>query len=738
MNQDAINALVRGDHGDPFSLLGEHITDQGSFVRILRPNAKEITLLHNGKRTPLKRVREEGLFEGHAPALSERYQVEEINHHGDKVTFYDPYTFNSQLGEMDLYLLHEGRHLHSYDKLGAHIRTIDGVTGVHFAVWAPNAYRVSVIGNFNGWDSRVHPMLLHHDAGIWELFIPGVQEGALYRYHVRSRQRNFQAEKSDPFAFYGELRPGNASIVHNIDGYEWGDAAWMEQRANTSALRKPMSVYEVHLGSWKRTADHQWLTYRELADQLVQYVKDMGYTHIELMPIAEHPFDGSWGYQVTGYFAPTSRYGKPQDFMYFVDQCHQNGIGVILDWVPAHFPKDGHGLAYFDGTALYEHADPRKGEHPDWGTFIFNFGRNEVKNFLISNALFWLKYYHIDGLRVDAVSSMLYLDFSRKAGEWLPNKYGGNENLEAIEFIKESNSIIHQEAPGAITIAEESTAWANVSRPVYIGGLGYTFKWNMGWMHDTLEYLKIDPLYRRYHHNKMTFAMMYAYAENFVLSLSHDEVVHGKGSLINKAPGDWWQKFATIKTLFGYHYSQPGKKLNFMGAEIGQWNEWSEARSLDWHLLEFPTHSKLQQWVRDLNHFYRSEPALWELDNDPRGFEWIEPNDADNSTFSFIRYAEDREDFVVFACNFTPVPRLGYRIGVPQAGTYLERLNSDSLHYGGGNVGNKGAVNTDAQPFHKYPQSLSVNVPPLGVVLLKWQRPPQAQETADAGATDGA
>ncbi|MCA9885784.1 MAG: 1,4-alpha-glucan branching protein GlgB, partial [Anaerolineae bacterium] len=483
-----------------------------------------------------------------------------------------------------------------------------------------------------------------------------------------------------------------------------------------------MSIYEVHLGSWRRDEDDEWLTYRELADQLVTYVVDMGYTHIELMPVAEHPFDGSWGYQVTGYYAATSRYGSPQDFMYLVDQCHQSGIGVILDWVPAHFPKDGWALSYYDGTHLYSHEDPRQGEHPDWGTYIFNYGRNEVRNFLIANAVYWMKEFHIDGLRVDAVSSMIYLDFSREDGQWIANQYGSNENLAAIDFLKEANAVIHAEAPGAITIAEESTAWPMVSRPTYVGGLGFTFKWNMGWMHDTLFYMQKDPVYRRYDHNKLTFSLMYAFSENFVLSLSHDEVVHGKGSLMGKMPGDWWQKFASLRLLFGYQYTHPGKKLNFMGAEIAQWAEWSEARNLDWHLLDFETHSELQRWVRDLNKLYKNEAPLYELDVAPEGFEWIEANDAENSVFSYIRYARDREDFIVVVCNFTPVIRYNYRIGVPESGFYEELLNSDAEFYGGGNIGNEGGRHSEPWHWHNFEHSMSLTLPPLSIVLLKKQR----------------
>ncbi|MFN8530465.1 MAG: 1,4-alpha-glucan branching protein GlgB [Anaerolineae bacterium] len=724
----AVSALVAGDHGAPFDILGAHDLGDGRVViRAFRPSAVGLAALvgESKTRVPMKRVRDEGIYEAvvSEPFAGLRYQLEERTAAGVTRTIFDAYAFKPVMGELDEYLFRSGKHLNAYDYMGAHLTSINGVEGTRFAVWAPNAFSVSVIGDFNGWDGRFHPMMKHDTTGIWELFIPGVKEGALYRYRVRSMHMGYRADKSDPYAFTSEVRPNNASIVTNLDSYTWQDGEWMTARAaSKNELDQPMSIYEAHLGSWKRGVDNRWMSYRELAEQLVPYIKDMGYTHIELLPVAEHPFDASWGYQVTGYFAPTSRYGSPADFMYFVDQCHQNGIGVILDWVPAHFPKDGHALAFFDGTHLYEHADARKGEHPDWGTLIFNFGRNEVRNFLIANALFWLKKYHIDGLRVDAVSSMLYLDFSRKAGEWLPNEYGGNENLEAVSFVREANVIIHQEAPGAMTIAEESTAWAMVSRPVYIGGLGFTYKWNMGWMHDTLEYVEKDPVYRRYHHNKLTFSLIYAFNENFVLSLSHDEVVHGKGSLINKIPGDWWQKFATLRVLYGYQWTHPGKKLLFMGQEFGQWREWSEARGLDWDLLGYDTHQGLQRWMRDLNHVYQGQPALFQHDFDPSGFRWINADDADNSIFAYIRYADDPSDFVVVVANFTPVVRSGYRIGVPEAGRYVELLNSDSSHYGGGNVGNSGGVQTEASPAHGLPHSITLTLPPLGILLLKVER----------------
>ncbi|MCB9436673.1 MAG: 1,4-alpha-glucan branching protein GlgB [Anaerolineales bacterium] len=726
IHPDAIQSLINSDHGSPADLLGAHPTDGNAIsYRTFRPTAEALVLIveETGERHPMNRLHPAGFFELTLEGEQLRFHYEAQTFDGRTETFYDPYIFPRQLTAYDLHLLGEGRYLYSYEKFGSHLLEVDGVVGTSFAVWAPNAYRVSVIGDFNDWDSRTHPMILHGVSGVWELFIPGVVAGMTYKFDIRSRFMGFRAEKADPYAFQTELRPRTASVVTDMSSYSWQDTAWMEQRASRSPLDQAMAIYEVHLGSWRRKNGYEWLSYRELADALVSYVSDMGFTHIELLPVAEHPFDGSWGYQVTGYYAPTSRFGTPDDFKYFVDQCHQHNIGVILDWVPAHFPKDGFALSFFDGTHLYEHADVRKGEHPDWGTYIFNYGRNEVRNFLISNALFWMKEYHIDGLRVDAVASMLYLDFSRKAGEWLPNEYGGNENIEAIQFLREFNSVVHSEAAGAMTIAEESTAWPMVSRPTYIGGLGFTFKWNMGWMHDVLKYMQKNPVFRRYHHNQVTFSLMYAFSENFVLSISHDEVVHGKGSMIGKMSGDWWQKFASLRLVWGYQYTHPGKKLNFMGAEFGQWAEWSEERSLDWHLLDLPTHASLQQWVRDLNAFYQSQPCLYEQDFDYHGFQWIEPNDSDQSVFTYMRFAKDTDDFIVVACNFTPVPRYNYRVGVPKWGFYKEVLNSDGEVYGGGNLGNYGGLHTDAVPTHQQTQSLSLTVPPLGIVVLKWEKP---------------
>ena len=599
--------------------------------------------------------------------------------------------------------------------MGAHVVEVEGVRGIRFAVWAPNALVVSVVGDFNEWDTRRHPMRAR-DGGVWEIFMPGLGEGATYKYFVKSRLLGYQVLKADPYAFAAELPPKSASIVASLDGYQWGDAAWMEERARKDQLKAPVSVYEVHLGSWLRGPGNHCSPTASWP-KLGRLRCEDGFHHIELLPMMEHPFSGSWGYQVIGYFAPTSRFGTPDDFRYFVDRCHQAGIGVIVDWVPAHFPKDAHGLAFFDGTALYEHADPRKGEHHDWGTLIFNYGRNEVRTFLISNALFWLKEYHIDGLRVDAVASMLYLDYSRKAGEWIPNQYGGNENLEAIDFLRRFNELAHK-VPGAITIAEESTAFSGVSRPVYLDGLGFTMKWNMGWMHDMLHYFSTDPVYRKYHHNNITFSLLYAFTENFVLPISHDEVVHGKRSLIDKMPGDEWQQFANVRAFLAYMYGHPGKKLLFMGAEIGQYEEWNHERGLRWDLLEYTMHRQLRQFVEDLNLFYRTHPALYEVDFHWTGFEWVDFHDMENSVIVFLRRPQSGNPPLLFCCNFTPVPRTGYRVGVPDAGLWREILNSDSAAYGGSNMGNGGFVLSEPVQHQGHGQSLVVTLPPLAVVVF--------------------
>ncbi len=626
----------------------------------------------------------------------------------------------SWLSDFDTYLISEGTHERSYDKLGAHLVNFDGRDGIVFAVWAPNASQVSVIGDFNGWDDTQHPMF-SSDSGIWTIFIPGLPEYTVYKYRVTSAKGE-KFDKSDPYGFAMELRPNTGSVAINLDSYQWQDREWMEQRARHQSLDSPISIYEVHLGSWRKLPDEQWgsryLSYRELADTLIPYVLDLGYTHIELLPIAEYPFDGSWGYQVLGFFAPTSRFGTPHDFMYFVDQCHLNGIGVILDWVPAHFPKDGAGLNYFDGTHLYAHADPRQGEHQDWGTMIFNYGRNEVRSFLISNALFWLDKYHIDGLRVDAVASMLYLDYSREDGQWLPNRFGGRENLDAISFLRKTNEVVHGVYPGILTIAEESTSWPMVSRPTYLGGLGFSLKWNMGWMHDTLSYMSKDPIHRRFHHNQMTFGMLYAFHENFVLPISHDEVVHGKGSLINKMAGDEWQKFANLRAYLGFMWSYSGKKLLFMGCEFGQWQEWNHDKGLEWEALNAETHKGVQRFVRDLNAVYRHAPALYENDFDWSGFSWINANDSDNSVLSFVRRAKNSDDFLIIICNFTPLVRHDYRIGVPGHCGYRELINSDLGIYGGSNVSNTELHSTPEQAFGM-DHTLILTLPPLSTLILQ-------------------
>jgi 1,4-alpha-glucan branching enzyme len=634
---------------------------------------------------------------------------------------------SSILSDFDLYLFGQGKHHRIYEKMGAHACTVNGVAGVNFAVWAPNAQTVSVIGDFNGWQHAAHPMHQRHiDLGVWECFIPGLQVGALYKYAVYSRYNNYVVEKSDPYGFAAELRPKTASIVADIHRHQWQDEAWMQERAQHQQLSSPISIYEVHLGSWRRVVEesggNRFMTYRELAHALAPYVKELGFTHVELLPITEYPYDGSWGYQVTGYFAPTSRYGSPEDFQYFVDFLHQQGIGVLLDWVPAHFPKDEHGLGYFDGTHLYEYADPRKGEHKEWGTYVFDYGRPEVRNFLIASALFWLREYHIDGLRVDAVASMLYLDYSRKAGEWVPNRYGGREHLEAIDFLRQFNEAVYAEQPGTLTIAEESTAWPMVTRPTYTGGLGFSMKWNMGWMHDMLDYMSLDPIYRRYHHNNITFSLMYAYNENFVLPLSHDEAVHGKGSLLSKMSGDTWQKFANLRALYGFMWGHPGKKLLFMGGEFGQWQEWNFAQSLDWHLLQPPSdahHARLRDYLGDLNQLYREESALSLLDYDAAGFSWIDVHDSDNSVVSFMRKSKKKHETLVFVCNFTPVPRYGYRLGVPYAGEYYEVINSDATRYGGSGIENKQPMPSAPIYWQNCPHSLLLTLPPLATVILK-------------------
>jgi len=727
LSKEQLDSILSADQHDPFGLLGAHVVTRDGrrqvVVRAFLRDAKQVAVAetYDGQLVwPMQRVHEHGLFEVLIPERQEvfRYELQIEDHQGGRRVTRDPYSFLPILGELDLHLFNEGNHMRLWEELGAHVVTVDGCAGVHFAVWAPNARRVSVVGDFNGWDGRWHMMRTLGASGVWELFVPGLGSGEKYKFEIKTQQGNLRL-KTDPMGFYNELRPATASIVWDINRYQWGDAEWLAARAKRDPLRQPVSIYEVHLGSWRRGEDNRCMTYRELADALLDYVTQMGYTHIELLPVAEHPLDESWGYQISGYYAVTSRYGTPEDFMYLVDRCHQCGIGVIVDWVPAHFPKDDYALRWFDGTALYEHADPRKGEHQDWGTLIFNYGRNEVRNFLIANALFWFDRYHVDGLRVDAVASMLYLDYSRKAGEWLPNKYGGNENIEAIEFLKRTNEIVYGKFPGILMIAEESTAWPGVSRPVHLGGLGFGYKWNMGWMHDMLDYFGRDPVHRKYHQNNLTFGLLYAFFENFILVLSHDEVVHGKRSLLNKMPGDDWQRLANLRLLYAYMFGHPGKKLLFMGGEFGQWKEWDSRHSLDWHLLEYEPHRVIQRFVRDLNHLYRSEPALWELDHAHEGFEWIDFHDAENSVVSFLRRAKPGGEPLIWVFNFTPVVRRDYRVGVPADGFYRELLNSDGKIYGGSNVGNAGGVTAEAVPQAGRPFSLKLTLPPLAAVVFK-------------------
>jgi 1,4-alpha-glucan branching enzyme len=711
--------IATARHHDPFSVLGKHQVDGHDLVRAYLPQADEVAIAEGN--IPLQRISDTDLFEwrGSPGTVPDHYHLT-WRDAGHEHIAHDPYSFPPQLSDFDLHLFGEGRHRHAYRILGAHVHDVDEVSGILFAVWAPNAERVSVVGDFNHWDGRRHPMRVRGGSGVWELFLPDLEPGSLYKYEIRNRETGDISLKSDPYAQSFEMRPRTASIITAPSGYTWNDKDWMAQRASADWQHAPMSVYEVHPGSWQRGPEGEFLSYRQLADSLVTYVREMGFTHIELLPVTEHPYDPSWGYQTTGYFAPTSRYGSPDDFRYFVDACHQNGIGVLLDWVPAHFPKDAHGLARFDGTALYEHADPRRGEHLDWSTLIYNFGRNEVRNFLISSALFWLQELHLDGLRVDAVASLLYLDYSRNEGEWIPNQYGGRENLEALDFLRELNVAVHEEQPGILMIAEESTSWPQVSRPTWTGGLGFDMKWNMGWMNDTLEYMHEDPLYRRYHQQKLTFSMLYAFTENFLLPFSHDEVVHGKQSMLNKMPGDEWQRFANLRALYTYMFCHPGKKLLFMGTEFGQGQEWISTQTLDWYVLDYPFHQGVQRLVMDLNRVYRQTTALHRYEFDWQGFEWIDCNDSDNSVLSFIRRADDA--FVVVLVNLTPAPHAGYRIGVPRAGEYREIFNSDSSWYAGSNTGNGGSpLVAEDREWMGRPFSLSVTLPPLAGIILQPQ-----------------
>ena len=766
-----IDAILAGrDGANATDLLGPHRLPSGDIrLVVLHPGAERVVVHPDPdtiKPTPMERLHEGGVFETVLANILEPFSYTlEVDARGSQVWQRDPYAFPPLISDLDLFTIGQGTNVQAYDVLGAHPRSINGVDGVHFAVWSPHARWLSVIGDFNDWHVRRHPCRRRGDGGIWELFIPGVVVGARYKFHIESRISNYVVDKTDPYAFTTEVRPRTASIVADLSSIEWHDDHWIESRGQSIGLDRPLLIYEVHAGSWRRAEDGSELNYRDLAVQLVDYVKSMGFTHIELMPITEHPFDVSWGYQTTGYYAPTSRFGSPADFAALVDHCHRNGIGVLLDWVPSHFAKEGHGLGFFDGAHLYEHADPRQGEHFDWGTYVFNYGRGEVMTFLLSNAMFWLQHYHIDGLRVDAVASMLYLDHQRPAGAWVPNRFGGRENLEAIEFLRRFNVLVHERFPGVVTMAEESTSWPMVSRPVYVGGLGFTLKWNMGWMHDTLEYIKADPIHRRHLHNSITFSILYHYSENFLLPLSHDEVVHGKSPLVYKAPGDVWRKFATLRLLLGYMWAHPGKKLLFMGGEFGQTYEWNYAAALHWELVQYPEHKGVQQWMRDLNHLYVVNPELFELDYDPAGFEWIDCRDVDHSILIMMRKGraderleselklldeaqaqetgsrkldvtyslQEREDqkrrlaweaecsrpFTIVACNFTPVVRHGYAIGMPRPGRYREVLNSDSALYGGSNVINEGVFETQWRNVHGRDQSITITLPPLGISVLK-------------------
>jgi 1,4-alpha-glucan branching enzyme len=724
-----IYRIIYTEHHDPYSVLGIHRIRHGGsdavVVRAFLPCATSACVVRqNGDgghaATEMDRIHKDGFFEKVFPGEREvfQYRLRAVDPSGAVDEFHDSYAFLPLLTQFDLHLFGEGNHYRIYNKLGAHYAEINGISGIEFSVWAPNARSVSVIGSFNRWDRRMHAMRVLGSSGVWEIFVPGIDEGELYKFEIKTAF-GYILDKTDPYARWMEVRPRTASIVERRE-YEWNDSEWMHARKQSSIDEAPISIYEVHPGSWKRASDDgkPITNYREMATELAAYVKDLGYTHIELMPVMEYPFDGSWGYQVTGYYAPTSRYGSPDDFKYFIDHMHASGIGVILDWVPAHFPKDEHALGRFDGTPLYEHSDPREGEHMDWGTFIFNFGRNEVRNFLIANALFWLDEFHADGLRIDAVASMLYRDYSRKEGEWIPNQYGGRENLEAIIFLRQLTWVVETNCPGALVIAEESTAFPGVTHTPDNDGLGFSFKWNMGWMHDILEYFQKDPLFRKYHHNHLTFGLLYAFHEKFMLPISHDEVVHGKQSLISKMPGDYWQRFANMRLFFGFMYGHPGKKLLFMGQEFGQWNEWNHDTQLDWSLFEFEAHRKLRDWVRDLNNLYRTEKALHEVDFTWEGFRWIDMNDADRSLLSFERISKHGER-IVFLCNFTPVVHEHYRLGVSLNGTYRELLNSDSEYYGGSGVGNSGQVTSEPVPCHDREQSIVVRVPPLGVLILK-------------------
>lgn len=711
----AIESLLRGDHSNPHGLLGVHLENSEYVVRALLPNLSEAKLVTSDAALPMERVRDEGVFEAHLGSQPEGYQYEVLRKSGP-VLLEDPYRFGPSIGEIDLHLIGEGSHKRIWEVFGAHLREHEGAHGVSFVVWAPNARGVRVVGDFNQWNGLAHPMRSMGGSGVWELFVPEAGPGDGYKFEIRTAQ-GLVVQKADPFGTYMEKPPKTASLIHE-SSYRWNDERWIAARESTDPLNKPISIYECHLGSWRRKPEegNRSLSYRELCVELPQYLGDLGFTHVELLPVSEHPFDGSWGYQVSGYYAPTSRFGDPDDFRLLVDSLHNAGIGVIVDWVPAHFPKDEFALARFDGTSLYEHADPRRGEHPDWGTLIFNFGRNEVRNFLVSNARYWVEQFHIDGLRVDAVASMLYLDYSRQAGEWLPNRFGGRENLEAVEFLREMNVALYDEFPGIMTIAEESTAWPAVSRPTYVGGLGFGLKWNMGWMHDTLDYFSKQPVHRKFHHNQLTFGLLYAFHENFILPISHDEVVHGKGSLLNKMPGDRWQQMANLRALLAWMWAHPGKQLLFMGDEIAQEAEWNHDKSLDWHVLEWEQHAGVQRLVKDLNSTYRSQPSLWEIDFSPEGFRWIDANDNEQNVLSFLRFSRSGQPLACIA-NLSPLRRDGYRVGLPKAGGWHEVLNSDLAAYAGSGVTNE-TVEAEAVPWHGLEASTVLQLPPIATVWL--------------------
>lgn len=722
-SKEEIARVTKAEHRDPFSVLGMHTENGEIVIRAFYPNARKIHIINldGNERYEMEKHDEVGFFSNHIKKTKKfKYKFEILDFEGNKFERYDHYSFMPSISEYDLYLFNEGNHHKVYEKLGAHTIEHEGVKGTLFSVWAPCAKRISVVGKFNNWDGRTHQMRMRGATGVWELFIPEIGHGEMYKFEIKTPNGEIYV-KSDPYTFYSQVRPETASIVYNLDNYSWSDMEWIKKRDNNNTFENPISIYELHLGSWKRISQDEdgVYNYREIAEKLIPYIKEMGYTHIELMPVSEHPFDGSWGYQLTGYYAATSRYGEPEDLMYFIDQCHQNDIGVLVDWVPAHFPKDGHGLARFDGTALYEHYHTNQGEHPDWGTHIFNYGRHEVKNFLISNAIFWFEKYHIDGLRVDAVASMLYLDYAKEDGQWICNKWGGKENIEAIDFLRQLNSSVYKYYPGAMMIAEESTSWSLVTKPPYVGGLGFTYKWNMGWMNDFIRYISMDPIYRKYHHNLLTFSMVYAYAENFILVLSHDEVVHGKCSMLSKMPGDYWQKFAGLRASYGFMYAHPGKKLLFMGGEFGQFIEWDFKKELDWNLLEYDMHEKMQNYVKDLNNLYKTNKCLYEIDFDPAGFEWIDDSDQENSIITFVRKAKDWKDSLMIICNFTPCTHESYRVGDPFKTSYEEVFNSDSEKYGGSDVRNIGIITTKEFPYHGKQNSIELRIPPLSVIMLK-------------------